>query len=165
VRDDLGRPVGGALVEIDVTTNPAPLRHQSLTSDSRGQVEFARLPSGSLSVIASHAGYVPADPIVVGLAADQRRTVDLVLARCGSVDVVVKDGRGQVLAGIEISAVLAEDDTRGASIRHAKSNLRGTVRFSGLNPGRWQLSGDATNEVTVEIQPGGLASAELIGQR
>jgi hypothetical protein len=165
VRDDLGRPVGGALVEIDVTTKPAPLRRQSLTSDSRGQAEFARLPAGSLSASASHVGYVPAEPIVVGLAADQRRTVDLMLARCGSLDVVAKDGRGQALTGIEISAAFADGDPSGESIRHAKSNTRGGVRFTGLRPGRWQVSGDAMNQVTVEIEAGGSATAELIGQR
>lgn len=165
VRDDLGGAIGGAAVAIDVATRPMPLRNQSLESNGLGQAEFTRLPAGSLTVSASHAGYVPADPIVVGLAPDQRRTVDLMLARCGSLDVVVKDARGQALAGVEVTVMLIDSDPRSdATTRHAKSNVRGATRFSSLRPGRWQVSGELTNQVTVEIEPGATAAAELAGQ-
>lgn len=165
VRDDWGRAVRGAIVEIDVTTRPPPLRHQTAMGDGRGQADFMRLPAGSLTASASKAGFVPADPIVVGLAPDQRRTVDLVLARCGSIDVVVKDARGQTLAGVDVTASLVEDDARGEGTRHGKSGSRGTVRFSGLRPGRWQITGDATDQATVEVNPGATATVELTAQR
>lgn len=165
VRDDVGHSIGGATVEIYVTTRPAPLRRQSLDSNAQGQAEFMRLPAGSITVTASHAGYVPADPIVVGLAPDQRRTVDLVLARCGNVDVLVKDARGALLPGIEVTAALADGEARGEAPRRAKTNARGAVRLSGLRPGLWQISGDSTNQTTVEIEPGATVTAELTGQR
>jgi hypothetical protein len=165
VRDDLGRPIAGATVEIDVSSRPEQLRRQSLASDSAGQAEFARLPAGSLTASASRPGYVPADPISVGLAPDQRRTVDLVLARCGNLDVAVKDAREQSIAGVEVAVAPAEGDPRGDATRRARTNVRGSVRFSGLRPGRYVITGEGTGGASADVKPGETSSAELVGQR
>jgi protocatechuate 3,4-dioxygenase beta subunit len=165
VRDDLGHPIAGAVVAIDLNSRPVQLRRQSLSTDSTGQAEFARLAAGTLTASATRAGYVPADPISVGLAVDQRRTVDLVLARCGTLDVVVKDARGQALAGVEVTIARVEDPPRGDAARKARTNSRGSARFTGLRAGRYDITGDGTGETSADVKPGESSNAELVGQR
>jgi len=165
VRDDIGHPIAGATVDIDVSSRPALLRRQSLASDSTGQAEFMRLSAGSITATASHAGYVPADSITVGLAPDQRRTLDLVLARCGTLDVAVRDARHQVLSGVDVTISPVEGDPSGDATRHARTNLPGSARFTGLRPGRYLVTGKGTDQTTADVNPGATSSAELVGQR
>jgi hypothetical protein len=135
VRDDNHRPVLDAAVNIDVSTLPPQLRHRSLNSNSSGTAEFTRLPAATVSVGATRVGYVPADPVSVGLAVDQRRTVDITLARCGVLEITVKDEHGQLFAGAEVAIAPSNGDDHGDASRQAKTNSRGVVRFSGLRPG------------------------------
>jgi len=165
VRDDNRRPILDATVNIDVSTLPPQLRHRSLNSNSSGTAEFTRLPAATVSVGATRVGYVPADPVSVGLAVDQRRTVEVTLARCGILEITVKDEHGQLFAGAEVAIAPSGGDDHGDSSRRSKTNSRGVVRFSGLRPASYVISAAGAGTATVDVLPGETTTLDLSMRR
>jgi hypothetical protein len=165
VRDEDRHPVSAATINVDVSSRPLLLGRQTQDSNATGSVEFMRLPASTLTVGATKNGYVPAEPVVVGLAAEQRRTVEITLARCGSLEVTVRDEHSQLFAGAEVSIAPSNGDTNGDSARRSKSNLRGVVRFSALRPGNYTITAEGSGGATVEVASGATATLEIVAHR
>src|SRR5262249_18207584 len=165
VRDDVHRPVPDASVNIDISTLPPQVRDRSMTSNGSGSAEFVRMPAATVNVGASRVGYVPADPISVGLAAEQRRTVEITLARCGSLEITVRDERGQLFAGADVSISPSNGDDRGYSTRQAKTNSRGLLRSPALRLGTSVSSSPGAGSTSVAVVSGETTSLEIVMRR
>jgi hypothetical protein len=118
-----------------------------------------------VSVGASRVGYVSADPVSVGLATDQRRTLDITLARSGSLEVTVKDEHGQLAAGVDVTVAPSNGDDRGDASRRSKTNSRGVVRFTGLRPASYVVTASGSGGTSIAVTSGEMVSIELIARR
>jgi hypothetical protein len=165
VRDEDRHPVSAATINVDVSSRPLLLSRQTQDSNATGAAEFMRLPASTLTIGATKNGYVPAEPILVGLAAEQRRTVEITLARCGSLEVTVRDERSQLFAGAEVSIAPSNGDPHGDSARRSKTNLRGVARFSALRPGNYTITAEGSGGATVDVASGATATLEIFAHR
>jgi hypothetical protein len=165
VRDEDRHPVSAATINVDVSSRPLLLSRQTQDSNATGAAEFTRLPASTLTIGATKNGYVPAEPIMVGLAAEQRRTFEITLARCGSLEVTVRDERSQLFAGAEVSIAPSNGDSHGDSARRSKTNLRGVARFSALRPGNYTITAEGSGGATVDVASGATATQEIIAHR
>jgi len=142
------RPIRRATVRLIGGTLP---NARLIGTDDEGKFVFTALPTGSFSVSATKAGYVPAffgskrpgrgPGIPVAVAEGQRLTVTLKMLRGAVITGTITDPRGTPAAGVAVQAfdarTSAPADTAPA---RATTDDRGVYRIYGLAPGDYVVS-------------------------
>jgi hypothetical protein len=127
VRDELGRPIAGAEVEIS-GVDPLP---KGVRVGKDGTARPGGIPQGPLKVTARAAGF---DPVQIAVAGDARRA-KLVLRRLGALVVRVVDHEGRAVEGANVQIAGG-----GLAVaRTTPSDREGRARIAGLAAGSYDL--------------------------
>ena len=149
--DEGARPVRRAVVTLagDVRAG------LSAITDDDGRFVFGQLAAGHVTVTATRPGYLPAaygairpgrpgTPLV--LAAGQRATIVMRMARGGVVTGVVADQHGAPLPDVEVEAIPLKPGARLAGLVEVRAtDDRGVYRIYGLLPGDYLVRARTTS--------------------
>jgi uncharacterized protein (DUF2141 family) len=164
-RDTAVTPTGkaiirGVVVSADETSTPirravvtlgglAPDGRTTITSDD-GRFEFAALPAGQYSVVATKAAYLrspygatrpgrPGTPIAI--SDDQVQEIRIVMARGGVITGTIRGTEGEPAAGVRVAAIDAHDpagiDRAFSNAQFVNTDDRGVYRMFGLSPSEY----------------------------
>jgi carboxypeptidase family protein len=159
-RDDVGRPVPGATVDLYVFAYPEPFRRSSSPTDAGGRLTFTRLPSGRVQLSARARDHVPVGPIDSTLARAEDRRVDVVLTRTGSLVVRCIDAKGNPVSRAPIALSL-ETPAGHEPPREESSDATGRARFEALRPGHYQIRHGDIEATEGDIEPGATRTVEF----
>src|SRR5262249_50846428 len=151
-----GRSLPQAQVRLMVSG--APLQSRVAHADGSGRYEFADLPAGSFTLMASKAGYAPALPTPFAASSPRsvartvelaegatRDDVDITLARWGSVAGRVLDENGDPLQGAAAQLLQVKYEAGRRRLIPAGTAPRftddlGRFRIYAVAPGRYIVS-------------------------
>ncbi len=149
-----GAPLVGVTVE---ATGPGPRRQ--VATDPRGWATLAALPAGTWTLRVASAGYLPSERRIdvaagTGLGAITVDGVELTVERGAHLAGLVRDRRGERVAGAEVVAQRA--DGSGASAR-GRSNADGEFHLRDAPTGTIRVearAGGGAGATTLEVRPG-----------
>lgn len=150
VRDAQGGPIAKAVVKAGLTTMDGGFKYASLTTetDANGIYSFANLPSWSVTLTVSGAGYNTLRRKSIALSDNQHLTgIDFVLTSSLSISGLVTDESGKPLQGVTIGAKPeGEKDTPSPLVAQAWVDAR-----SG-DDGRYTLTSFGEGLYTLETR-------------
>ncbi len=140
VSEESGAPVPGAEVRLVGSG-----RHQLTTTDQAGRFVFTDLPTESMTLYASKAGFIDTRFGPFALAPGQQETARLTLGRGGVIFGYVFDESGEPAAGALVEALLARSGQQGQSMLQSVgggdlADDTGAFRLYGLPPGTYLVS-------------------------
>lgn len=173
VTDDTGKPVEDATVSLRDARGRSVFSFSMATTGSDGRYDVNGLEAGAYTVRFEARGLAPDErPVTLGASGG---TLDGVLSRGGTLQVLVEDDAGRPVAGARVTLLDARGQpvTRTLSLVTIFEGDRGVTDASGrttlpdLAPGTYRASaaregGPGGEAVAASVAPGGSAAVRLV---
>jgi protocatechuate 3,4-dioxygenase beta subunit len=161
VVDDLGRAVGEVALELLASGRSSLLPPLAVSSDAGGRATITRLGAGTCELHGRRRGYVAAASSRFVLGEGETTNVRLTMMRCGTIEVSVRDDRGEPVADKDVAvSLLGADSEDGERLRSTAAD--GRARFTDLVPGRYRAEVEGVAPIEIDVEPGGLAKQGVV---
>jgi len=133
-------PIPNATIALQLQDEANETGHSSrqAVSDASGAFRFFPVRSGVHIVQATHPGYLP----YINTVHINQQPLEIVLRRKAQLLVKTVDEQHQPVSGADVQLTRA-DTSQGIFLLQESTNARGAVRFSSLQPRRYQIGAQA----------------------